>query len=93
MKAILLHGKELDNNFRIEAVNFSSFCVKLSLLVSTKRKDILQIMVWIMITEFGIKVSLDIPTEKRTKFDPKNHIGMLNGYNESIKGYTIYFLD
>lgn len=43
--------------------------------------------------EFGCKVSVHIPKEKRLKWDNKSVEGMFVGYGENVKGYRIYFSD
>ncbi|XP_074031775.1 uncharacterized protein [Leptinotarsa decemlineata] len=41
--------------------------------------------------EFGSRVSVHIPKEKRQKLDPKSKRGILVGYSDEVKGYRIYF--
>ena len=91
----MLNSKDLDKVFWAEAVNTVVFT--LNRAGSSPQKDKTPYKAWCnkdcdlkIFKEFGTKVGVHIPKEKRRKLDPKSETGVFVGYSEEVKGYRIY---
>lgn len=92
----LLHSSGLDETFWAEAANAVVFTVNRA--GSSPQKGKTPFQVWHkrecnmqIFQEFGRRVSVHVPKQKRLKLDAKNQIGIFVGYSEEIKGYRVFF--
>lgn len=88
--------KDQNKNLWAEAINTATYVINRTGKISVDNKSPYEL--WynkkVNLQEFqvfGAKVSVHIPKAKRRKFDSKNKMGIFIGYNEDVKGYTIYF--
>lgn len=94
----LLHSKHLEKMFWAEAINSVVFV--LNRVGSCPQKENTPYKLWYgkecqmsVFKQFGLKVSVHVPKQRRLKLDAKNRIGTFIGYDECVKGYRIYFSD
>lgn len=92
----MLHNSLMDKKFWAEAINTAAFV--LNRVGKSSVKNVTPYTLWTnrnfdlnILKNFGAKVSVHIPKEKRRKLDTKNEIGILVGYSDEVKGYRIYF--
>lgn len=90
----MINGKE--KKFWAEAVNTAAYIINRTGKSSVKNKTPYE--VWCgkkvnfeIFQDFGLRVSVHIPKEKRLKWDPKNKIGVFTGYCDETKGFRIFF--
>lgn len=91
----MIQGQKLIKNLWAEAINTATFVLNRTGVSS--KKNITPYELWHkkqvnpnMFKNFGSKVSVYIPKEKRLKWDAKNMFGIFLGYSEDVKGYRIY---
>lgn len=91
----LLHSSQLDKKFWAEAANYATYT--LNRAGNSPQKNKTPFEVWFnkkcnleLFKEFGEKVSIHVPKQKRQKLDVKNEVGFFLGYGEEVKGYRIY---
>lgn len=94
----MLHSKNMKKHFWAEAVNCAVFT--LNRVGSNCQKNESPFKLWHnkdfdlnFFKEFGTKVQVLVPKEKRLKLDSKSREGFFVGYSEETKGYRIYFED
>lgn len=92
----LLQSSGLSKSFWAEAANTAIFSINRA--GKSPQKDQTPFQAWYkkncnveVFKEFGSKVSVHIPKQKRRKLDAKNEIGIFVGYSEEVKGYRVYF--
>lgn len=92
----LLHSRNMDKQFWAEAVNTAVFVLNRASCSSVKTETPFKL--WFnkdfdikIFREFGAAVSIHIPKEKRRKLDKKCEEGIFVGYENTTKGYRVYF--
>lgn len=92
----LLHSRNMDKTFWAEAVNTAVFVLNRASCSSVKIETPFKL--WVnkdfdikTFKEFGSAVSVHIPKEKRRKLDKKCEEGIFIGYENTTKGYRVYF--
>lgn len=92
----VLHSKDQDKILWTEAVNSVVFV--LNRVGNCPIKGQTPFELWYdkepnmaIFKEFGSKVAVHIPKEKRRKLDAKSEDAIFVGYSETVKGYRVYF--
>ncbi|XP_043470934.1 uncharacterized protein LOC122504102 [Leptopilina heterotoma] len=87
-----LHSTQLDKMFWAEAINSVVFV--LNRVGSSPQKEHTPYQLWYgkecqmsVFKQFGLKVSVHVPKQKRLKLDAKNRIGTFVGYDDCVKDF------